>query len=233
VTIGLTEEERRDLLVSVGTHRGQRRLSPVDVARLFQKAIDAGASLAQCASAAGLEGTEMVKRFLRLLDLPPSVQTAVSWGGSDTTLAFTAASEIARLAPSLQELTAREALARGLSSSEIKQVVQRIARSGLGSLEAVEEIVALRPVVERRHVIIGILSNPTVGKRIEELRQDERDDVLARVLEKLIGEQHVASRLTPTGFVITGSEDLAETIHGLGDFEATISAAVGEQLGLT
>ena len=175
----------------------------------------------------------MVKRFLRLLDLPPSVQTAVSWGGSDTTLAFTAASEIARLAPSLQELTAREALARGLSSSEIKQVVQRIARSGLGSLEAVEEIVALRPVVERRHVIIGILSNPTVGKRIEELRQDERDDVLARVLEKLIGEQHVASRLTPTGFVITGSEDLAETIHGLGDFEATISAAVGEQLGLT
>jgi hypothetical protein len=233
VTIALTEEERRDLLVSIGTHRGQRRLSPMDVARLFQKAIDAGASLAQCASAAGLAGTEMVKRFLRLLDLPPSAQTAVSWGGSDTTLAFSAASEIARLAPSLQELTAHEALARGLSSSEIKQVVQRITRSGLGSQEAIAEIVALRPVVERRHVIIGMLSSSTVGKRIEELEQDARDDLLARVLEKLIGEQRAASRLTPTGFVITGNEALAEMIHGLGDFEATISAAVGEQLGLT
>jgi hypothetical protein len=233
VSLTLTAEERRDLLVSVGTHRGQRRLSPVEVAGLFQKAIAAGASPAQCASAAGLAGTEMVKRFLRLLDLPPSVQAAVSWGGSDTTLAFSAASEIARLDPSLQELTAREALARGLSSSEIKQVVQRIARSGLGSQEAIAEIVALRPVVERRHVIIGMLSSAAVGERIEELKQDARDDLLTRVLEKLIGEQRAASRLTPMGFVITGSEDLAERIHGLGDFEATISAAVGEQLDLT
>jgi hypothetical protein len=232
VTIALTEDERRDLLVSVGTHRGQRRLSPVDVARLFQKAIGAGASLSQCASAAGLTGTEMVKRFLRLLDLPPSVQMTVSWGRSDTTLPFTAASEIARLSPDLQEPTVREALARGLSSSEIKQAVQRITRSELAPQAAISEILALRPVIERRHVFIGRLSNPKIGQVIEGLKQDDRDKLLAAALLDLIGEQRAATRLTPTGFVITGSEDLADMLHGLGDFEVTISVAVGEQLGL-
>ncbi len=174
----------------------------------------------------------MVKRFLRLLDLPASVQMTVSWGRSDTTLPFTAASEIARLPVDLQEPTVREALARGLSSSEIKQAVQRITRSELPPQVAISEIFALRPAIERRYVFIGRLSNPQIGDRIEDLEQDDRDKLLAAALLGLIGEARAATRLTPTGFVITGSKDMADMLHGLGDFEATISVAVGERLGL-
>ncbi len=232
MTVPLTQEERRDLLVSIGTHRGERRLSPVDVAQLFQKAAGAGASLAQCASAAGLVGTDMVKRFLRLLELPPSVQATVAWRRSETTLSFTAATELARLPNALQKPAAREVLARGLSSSEVKQAVQRSTRGGIDPREAISEILALRPIVERRHVFIGMLSVPTAERRIEALGQGERNTLLSAALCALIGEQHASVRLTPTGFVIAGDDDVADAMRRLGDFETIISSAVAQQLGL-
>lgn len=226
----LTDDERRDLLMSVGTHRAQRRLSPVGVAQLFRKAIDGGESISSCARAAGLSNPDMVKRFLRLLDLPPSAQVTVAWRGSDTTLPFTAASEVARLPKRLQEPTAREALAQRLSSNEVKQVVQRIARSGRDPRTAIEEIVALRPVVVRRHVFIGVFSSADLGTRIDELEQAERDELLAAALATLTDEPCAAARLTPTGFVISGDDRLADAICGLGDFETPISEAIRERV---
>ncbi len=226
----LTDDERRDLLMSVGTHKSQRRLSPVGVAQRFRKAIDGGESISSCANAAGLSNADMVKRFLRLLDLPPSVQMIVAWRGSDTTLPFTAASEVARLPRRLHEPTAREALAQRLSSSEVKHVVQRIARSGRNPHAAIEEIVALRPVVERRHIFIGVFSSADLGTRIDDLEQDERDELLAAVLATLTDEPCAAARLTPTGFVISGDDRLADAICGLGDFETSVSEAIREQV---
>jgi hypothetical protein len=226
----LTDDERRDLLMSVGTHRSQRRLSPIGVAQLFRKAMDGGESLSWCASAVDLSNADMVKRFLRLLDLPPSVQVTVAWRGSDTTLAFTAATEVARLPKHLQEQTAHEALAYRLSSSEVKYVVQRIARSGRDPRSAVEEIVALRPAVERHHVFIGVFSSADLGKRIDDLEQDERDELLAATLATLTEEPHAAVRLTPAGFVISGGDRLADIIRGLGDFETSISEAMRERV---
>ncbi len=82
----LTNEERRQLLLSVGTHRGQRPLSPFEVAELFARAISKGATLAECAAAASLEGTTWVSRFLRLLKLPSTVTHLVDWGGGSGTI---------------------------------------------------------------------------------------------------------------------------------------------------
>ncbi len=233
MTLPLTPEERRDLLLSVGTHRGERRLSPIEVARLFDKAMKGGATLSQCAHAAGFAGPEMVRRFQRLLNLPPSLQPAVSWRGSDTTIPFTAAAEIARLPDSVHETVGREVLARGLSSSEVKQAVQRMMRGNRDPAQAIGEILALRPRVVRRHVFIGTFSDADLSERIKQLDERYRGDLLAAALRPWLAPQGAAMRLTPSGFVITGDDETANTIAGLGDFEAVISLAVAKQLQST
>lgn len=226
MTIPLSPEERRDLLVSLGTHRGERRLSPVDVARLFRRALEAGASLSDCAEAGGFKGTSMVRRFLRLLDLSPRMQATVGWGSSETTLPFSAATEIARLPPAAREVTAERSLSAGLKTQEVKQLVQRVLRGGVEPKAAAEEILALRPRVERRHVFIGSVTNPEVAARMSGMAQSQRDLLLDQALESLIGSVERSARLTPFGFVITGDDHFADAIRGLDDFEAAVTCAL-------
>ena len=84
----LSSQERQGLLLSVGTHRGQRSLSPVEVANIFAKVLAAGGRCPTAPRAARLEGTTIVARFLRLLKLPKSVRHLVDWGAVPARLGF-------------------------------------------------------------------------------------------------------------------------------------------------
>src|SRR5687767_2612557 len=118
----LSERERQRLLLSVGTHRGQRPLSPVEVANLYAKMINAGASLSDCARASNLEGPTWVTRFLQLLKLPESVRHLIVFGGGAGTISFSTGAEIAKLENDAEEETLiRAALSHRLSGSEVRQ----------------------------------------------------------------------------------------------------------------
>src|SRR5687768_14717497 len=93
---GLSAEEQRQLIVSVGTHRGTRALSPIEVANLFERARRRGVPIQECASATGMQATQ-VSRFLALLKLPEDLQHIVAWGRGAEGIAFSAAFEITRL----------------------------------------------------------------------------------------------------------------------------------------
>src|SRR5438128_180224 len=108
----LTVAERQQLILSVGTHRGERHLSPIEVAHLFQKAIWGGDSASDLAETVSLDGTSQVSRFLALLKLPPDVQHLVDWGKSGDSLAFTAAFELSRLGNADDQRKAIEAVLR-------------------------------------------------------------------------------------------------------------------------
>ena len=41
---GLSQPELQSLILSVGTHRGHRRLSPMEVAMLLRQAVESGTS---------------------------------------------------------------------------------------------------------------------------------------------------------------------------------------------
>ena len=66
---GLSPDEMRSLLLSVGSHRDNRDVLPLKVAELFDKAIKHGAKKRDCAISVHFDGTSMVSRFLKLLDL--------------------------------------------------------------------------------------------------------------------------------------------------------------------
>src|SRR5207245_8667337 len=122
---GLTADEYKKLILSVGTHRGKRLISPVEAAVLFEKARAAGAPLADCAKAVQLEGPTWVGRFLNLLKLPEDVRHLVDWGAGPGAVTFTSAADIARLDDSDDRRSAiQAALAHNLSTKEVRQLVQ-------------------------------------------------------------------------------------------------------------
>ena len=92
---GLSTDEERDLILSVGTHRPGRMLTPVEVAELLQRALDAGASSESIAKRCLLEGTTTISRFLRLLDLEEASKHLVVFGSKKGSLGFTTAMEVA------------------------------------------------------------------------------------------------------------------------------------------
>ena len=211
----LSPQERQGLLLSVGTHRRTRLLSPVEVANLFAKAIADGGSLGDCARAAGLEGTTIVVHFLRLLKLPESVRHLVDWGSGSGTIGFSVGAELARLADEVEEETVvRGALAYRLTGSEIRQVVQLRKRSKRSVEECLNEVVGMRPRVEKRYVYVGAVTNATLKTSLEFMPQGQRDALLASAIKNVLAVKDLAvTRLSPGRFTLVGGADFGEAMN--------------------
>jgi hypothetical protein len=207
--VGLSQEEHQRLLLSVGTHRGQRPLSPVEVATLFAKVLAAGGSLSDCARASSLEGTTQVSRFLRLLKLPESVWYLVGWGSVAGTIGFSSGAEIARLENDAEE----DALVNGvltnrLSGSEVRQVVQLRKRSKRSLEDCLNEVVGMRPRVEKRYVYVGAVTSDALKKALSAMTQAQRDQLLVKAVGAVIGAKGLAlTRLGTDRFTLVGSAD--------------------------
>ena len=94
--LGLEQKEYQDLILSIGTHRGSRRLSPLEVARLIDKALNSGATRKDCTQALQVSSTQ-ISTFLKLLTLAPEIQYLAGWRGSkNATIAFSTMAELAR-----------------------------------------------------------------------------------------------------------------------------------------
>lgn len=226
---GLSPEEEKELILSVGTHRAGRRLTPLEVARLFQRMTAHGATLKDCAELVQFEGTTMVSRFLRLLELEPDIQHLVDWGQSGSTIAFTAATELSRLDRQEQRQAVREILENGLKSQEVKQLVQLRRRSGKSLDVCVEEIVRLRPQIERRHVILGAVTDPQLKSSLEGVLQSERDRYLQEVIRSVFSlRSGFACRLGVDRFTITADEVTGDKILAHEEFEQELNSGLKE-----
>jgi hypothetical protein len=211
----LSPEERKRLLLSVGTHRGRRPLSPGEVATLFAKILSGGGTLSDCAEAAQLEGTTWVSRFLRLLSLPDQVKHLIDWGGKEGAVTFSSASEIARLDnDSDEQLLIQGVLTHRLSGSEVRQVVQLRKRSGRPAKDCLDEVVGMRPRIEKRYVYVGALTSSDLKKKLEEMTQNDRDDLLQKVVQQAFPSAGPAlSKLGPTTFTLAGDAKFGEQMN--------------------
>ena len=232
---GLPPDSRRDLLLSVGSHRGTRPLSPEEVAKAFKVAIDAGSTLPDLAAAVHFDGTSMITRFVRLLGLPGDVLRVVNWGQAPETISFTAASEVSRLKNADEKLTlANSALEFSLTTSEIKSIVQMRLRSKQPLLDCLKAIQDLRPSTIRRQVLIGSVTAESLRTLLQTLSQNERDEALMRALNSVLPIGHlVRGRLGPDRFTLTTEDASAgKAIVGLpGGFEHGVTVAILTSLG--
>ncbi|MEK7994342.1 MAG: hypothetical protein AAB403_11115 [Planctomycetota bacterium] len=230
---GLTPEEECLLLRSVRTHRRKaRKLSPVEVARLIQKAIDSGATRKECAD--GLQiGTTQVSAFLDLLKLAPDVQDLADWGGTSASgIPFSSLGQLAGLKEASEQVrAARAILASRLSWKEVVQLVQLKKRSAKSIEESVDAVLKLRPEVERRHLFVGSITDDGVRLTLSRLTQGERDEFLGRALRKVLGAREgCLGRLGTQRFTLVGPEEPARMVDLSPDaFEAALNEALREE----
>lgn len=221
-----TDEERRSLILSIGGGRQARPLAPMEVARLLQSALAAGASMRDIATVLHLDSTTMIGRFLSLQRLPPQVQSRVGWGRSNDSLNLTQSQEIARLSSEADMvMVAGAAVEHRLTSAELRSVVQLVNNSGDTAARALEKILALRPQLERRFVTIGQVKIATARRALERMSRDGR----AALLRDCLQFEVQSATLAPTHFTVVTLQALGQTADEL---EELVNAKLGAELGL-
>jgi hypothetical protein len=221
---GISAEELRDLILSVGIHKQERILSPVEVAELLEKAINAGATIQEISKEILLNPT-MTTRLHRLLNLAPEIQHLVGWGGKPR-ISPSTASEIARLKTAEeQEFLGKATLEHGLSKSEVIQIIEVRNKFSKPISECVEEILKMRPRIIRRYLFIGTVKSQEVRKKLSEMSQKERDVLFNNVATlNLPNLSSWDGLLGVNRFTLIGNEDLNQALSKLPtDFSSSIN----------
>jgi len=221
---GISPEELRDLILSVGTHQSERTLWPVGVAELLEKAINAGTTVKELSEEVLLNST-MITRFRRLLSLAPEIQHLVGWGGGSQ-VSFSTASEIARLrTPEEHTFLVKCTLEYSLSKNEVIQIIEvrNKFRKPIG--ECVEEILRMRPKIVKRYLFIGAIKSADVRSRLSTISQQERDALFSKAVTSNYPDlPYWEGMLGIKGFNLIGNEDLDQALSKLPtDFESTIN----------
>ncbi len=210
---GLSSQEYQALILSVGTHRRSRSLSPLEVANLLGKAIAKGATRKDCSAALGV-GSTQIATFLSLLDLAPELQHLADWrGNKNATIPFSTLAELGRLSESDQNEAAREILRHGLTWKEAVQAVQMADRSGKTIIECIADVLNLRTQVETRHLFVGAIICSEVRTNLEQLSQHQRDVLFVQALKQVIGPNYPFSgRLGTKEFAILTDHDVSRLL---------------------
>lgn len=233
---GLTPDEYKVLLQSVGTGGIRRNAAPLEVATLMEKARKAGETPSGLAQALHLDGPTMVSRFLRLLALNPHVHHLVHWGKTGATVAFSAAAEVARLPDAnAHEPVFRAALEYGLSGAEVKAIIQQQLRSDKPIGDCIDDIVRMRPQVTTYHVVIGAVTSAAVRDALSHMTQRDRDELLRQALAMTSPSlRDIAARLGVDRFTLSyeGDKEARVSMHKQG-LEARLTETLARLVGPT
>jgi hypothetical protein len=230
---GLTAEEARDLIMSVGTHHGKRRISPVEAALLIQKALKAGCSVETCAQVLGFKDPTMVSWFLKLLKVDSGLHHLIGWGRASGTVSFIAATEIGSLNEDEQKEAFDLAISNQLSKLEVFQAVQLRKRSKRRISECVAEVTRMRPIITRKHVFLGAIVDEKIRNHLAKLKQSERDDLLSGVIAEIYGKlSKTSARLGVDRFTIVTDEKGAAVLQqgDLSSFEPAINQSLASKV---
>ena len=222
---------RLRLSVGYGTNKKGRPLSPIEVGQLVRHACNAGNTLAECATEIRIDETGL-RRFLQILDLPAEIQHLVDWGGSKGVLSFSCATEVARISGfENQKAVAEAVLENRLTSKEVRQVAQLLVRSGRSVELCLEEVLGMRPIIERRYVFIGYVADENTQQKLNELVQRERDMILNEATDR-IGLDGATGRLGRKIFTCVGDDRFGASMKKVGkeNIEAKVRAYIEESL---
>lgn len=221
---GLTRSELQQLQLSVGTHRGVRSLTPVEVAHLFAVTLKAGASKAECAHKTQLAGPTMVDRFLKLGKLPHSLKHLVDWGRSGRgVIGFSGAVELTHFPRERRQIMGLKTVEYELTKTEIVSVRQLLERSSDPLSRCLKRVLGRRPVVRHVEVILGSISAASLQTGLREYSQRERNELLRTALDRLVPSVNVTSaRLGTSSFSVVGPGGVVNRLDGLSDPETQI-----------
>jgi hypothetical protein len=187
----LSSDERRDIVLSIGTHKKNRRLSPIQIAQLVHRLYQTqGISLDRIAMDLDLKDSSILRRFISLLSLPSELQPLIIWGASPGYLSFSVASEISRAKENDKiNILSKDALENQRSKEEVRAIIQCNRRGGGSINQCIEKIEAARCKIIQHYVFLGQLSSTANDSQSDE----ECSFELKSMLSKLVDENNVLS----------------------------------------
>lgn len=225
---GLNLTELRELQQSVGTHRGVRPLTPVEVADRLLRSLQAGASRAKCSKETQLAGPTMVDRFLKLRELPSRIQHLVEWGKSGKgVIGFSGAVELSQFPRENQETMGLKIVEHELTKKEIVSVRQLLERSSDPLPRCLERVLKRRPVVTRVEVILGSIDVADLQEILRGYSQRERNSLFRGVIDELVpGARITSARLGTSSYSIVGPRGVVVRLDQLSNPEGLILDAL-------
>ena len=165
----LSQTDLRDLLLSVGTHRERRKLTPLQVAHLLSREVATGTTRGTIAKALRVNPSQ-VGSFLKLSHLHPPIARKATWGRTTSdAIGFSSLAELhpltkAPFSPNDQTSVADAIQLHRFTRAEVQAIVQTARRSRKPLHDCIEETLRRRPTVSTTRVLLGtILSEETVG----------------------------------------------------------------------
>ena len=198
----------------------------------MSQALSAGTTVKELAAFLHFEGSAMIYRYLKLLSLPAQIQPLVGWGADASTISFSAASEIARLAPVEQVAFSEAVLTHQIGLSEVKQIVQIRQRSGKSIDEAIKAVLDQRPVIIQRHMIIGSVMGQGLRPLLAKMTQQERNALLQQALENHGPDVAFdGAKLGANSFTLIGDKQFQKAMTSLPNgFEEAVTQYLQKEL---
>lgn len=223
----LDKEERKGLVLSVGTHKGERPLAPVEVAERLQRLLDGGVPRREVSEWLGI-GTSQIGSFLKLLRLSPEIRALADWGQSPSTVPFSSLAEIAKLPPESQVEAAEYVLRHELAWKEVIALVQLYGRAGSDLHDAIQQVLRLRPEVVQHYVYIARVLSAEVQGALRAQGQRDRDQVLYQVVSRVLPGVEVSVRCGDTTLVISADTSIAAEGASGDEVEHDLNVALEE-----
>ena len=189
----LSSDERRDLILSVGTHKRKRRLSPIQIAQLVDRLCKIqGISLERIAIELSLKNSSSLRKFISLLSLPLELQPLIIWGASPGYLSFSVASEISKIRENDKILIlSKDAIENQRTSEEVRAIIQCNKRKGGSISQCIQQIEAIQGKVIQHYVFLGQILSMTNQDRSDEKYSYK----LKCMLSNLVEENNVLSAI--------------------------------------
>jgi hypothetical protein len=211
---GLTDEQWRDLVLSVNVHRKTRRLSPHQTAQYLALALEHG-TMRALGDALGFSDTTTLLKIARLNTLPPDTAPLVEWGTAPGSISMSTAAELMRL-PDTESAGAaiKAAVQNRFTKEEARQLVQISERSGETVDGCIKRVLLTRPRVERSELIIGTLLSPIAQKKVAEIGDEPATKRLRLLLAHQFPDVVCQSvRIRCGRFSVLVSEDNADKLR--------------------
>ena len=164
----LETKEYAKLLLTITTqkHRKNRCLSPLETARDLKILLENDNWNYNSVSRRLKKlSVKQINEFLKLLQIPETVQTIVGWGNNPGKIDFSTAAKIAELDSSeFKDKLFKTIITYNLKKEETDDIIKLLKRNPEFNFEeAVERVIKLRPIVEKGYVIVTNISRESVG----------------------------------------------------------------------
>lgn len=181
----IDEETLAKLLLSVGTRKKWRPLSPITTAKILDEWCKTN-SIKEVSRTLGVSSTT-IQMFRNLLTLPESVQKLVDNGkiGRDT------GDRISRLEdPIEQEILAKAISVGKVISDEVKNSILSLKKRNrdMPMSECIELVIKYRPIIEEENLVISRIRERTLNglKERSEASGILIDDLIEKILKETI-----------------------------------------------